>query len=203
MQISAAGHRGCCRRHVPAVAARLPGCRPGCPPWLPPPRLFWPPSRPMSAMCWRSWLTASPPLRPASRASSELNSWALPDSCAARPPLAAISRCLSSSIEAKPRLLLPWFWFWLAMESLRVQPPDWRQRPSSRSDADGGGMAANVASSGSLRFLILPPRTMVHACARRTLLPQPNRVNAMRKGHATVRRSLHPISPRVRSAWLR
>jgi hypothetical protein len=40
------------------------------------------------------------------RASSGLNSCALPEACAARPPLAAIARCLSWSIEAKPRLEL-------------------------------------------------------------------------------------------------
>jgi hypothetical protein len=56
-------------------------------------------------MCSRFWLTASPPLRPASRASPESNSWAVPFACAALPPLLAISFCLLRSIEAKPRLL--------------------------------------------------------------------------------------------------
>src|SRR3954469_14429316 len=56
-------------------------------------------------MCWRSRLTALPPLRPASTASSRSNSWALPLSWAARPPLLAISRCSSGSIAAKPRSL--------------------------------------------------------------------------------------------------
>jgi hypothetical protein len=37
-----------------------------------------PPSRPISAICSRSWLTASPPFRPASRASRESNSCAVP-----------------------------------------------------------------------------------------------------------------------------
>jgi hypothetical protein len=37
-------------------------------------------------------LRACPPLRPASRASSDVNSWAVPFSWAARPPSLAISR---------------------------------------------------------------------------------------------------------------
>src|SRR5919206_4154496 len=69
------------------------------------PRL-WPPSRPMADMCARSRLTASPPFRPATRASSEVNSCAVPLAWAARPPLLAISRCLLGSIDAKPRLLV-------------------------------------------------------------------------------------------------
>src|SRR6478609_11340938 len=64
-----------------------------------------PPRRPMAAMCSRFRLTATPPLRPASRASLESNSWAVPFACAAFPPLLAISRCLLRSIDAKPRLL--------------------------------------------------------------------------------------------------
>src|SRR5205085_2191779 len=44
-----------------------------------------------------------PPLRPADRASSAVHSWAVPFSCAARPPLLAISRCFSGDIDAKPR----------------------------------------------------------------------------------------------------
>jgi len=36
-----------------------------------------------------------PPRRPAERASSAVHSWAVPFSCAARPPLLAISRCFS------------------------------------------------------------------------------------------------------------
>src|SRR5580698_5460702 len=59
----------------------------------------------MAAMCDRSRLTTSPPLRPAARASSAVNSWARPWACAAFPPLLAISRCLSRSIDANPRLL--------------------------------------------------------------------------------------------------
>src|SRR5688572_10850401 len=50
----------------------------------------------------RRWL-AMPPLRPASRASSLVHSWAVPFWCAALPPLLAISRCLARSIDAKPR----------------------------------------------------------------------------------------------------
>src|SRR5438128_4329352 len=86
----------------------------------------------MAAIRLRSWLEASPPLRPAARASSEENSCADPFSwaalppllpaerassglnscadpfwCAAWPPLLAISRCFASSIEPKPRLPLP------------------------------------------------------------------------------------------------
>src|ERR1051325_6560894 len=60
----------------------------------------------MADMWARSRLTASPPLRPATRASSDVNSWAVPLACAARPPLLAISRCLDGSIDAKPRLLV-------------------------------------------------------------------------------------------------
>src|SRR5262245_24767562 len=56
-------------------------------------------------MCSRLRLTATPPLRPASRASPESNSWAVPFACAALPPLLAISRCLLRSIDANPRLL--------------------------------------------------------------------------------------------------
>ena len=44
-----------------------------------------------------------PPLRPAARASSAVHSCAVPFSCAARPPLLAISRCFSGDIEANPR----------------------------------------------------------------------------------------------------
>src|SRR5687768_9641539 len=44
-----------------------------------------------------------PPLRPATRASSGVHSCAVPFSCAARPPLLAISRCFSGDIEANPR----------------------------------------------------------------------------------------------------
>src|SRR5262245_19416134 len=44
-----------------------------------------------------------PPLRPAERASSAVHSWAVPFSCAARPPLLAISRCFSGDIDANPR----------------------------------------------------------------------------------------------------
>lgn len=46
---------------------------------------------------------ASPPLRPAMRASSLVNSCAVPFWCAARPPLAAIARCAWGSIAANPR----------------------------------------------------------------------------------------------------
>src|SRR5262245_59486608 len=59
----------------------------------------------MAAMCSRLRLTATPPLRPASRASLESNSCAVPFACAAFPPLLAISFCFSRSIEANPRLL--------------------------------------------------------------------------------------------------
>jgi hypothetical protein len=44
-----------------------------------------------------------PPFRPAERASSAVHSWAVPFSCAARPPLLAISRCFSGDIDANPR----------------------------------------------------------------------------------------------------
>ncbi len=44
-----------------------------------------------------------PPLRPADRASSAVHSWAVPFSCAARPPLLAISRCFSGDMDANPR----------------------------------------------------------------------------------------------------
>src|SRR5690349_3040131 len=64
-----------------------------------------PPSRPIAAMCARSRLTASPPLRPATRASSGVHSCAVPFACAALPPLLAISRWREASIDAKPRLL--------------------------------------------------------------------------------------------------
>src|SRR5881394_3400083 len=60
----------------------------------------------MADMWARSRLTASPPLRPATRASSEVNSCAVPLAWAARPPLLAISRCFVGSIDAKPRLLV-------------------------------------------------------------------------------------------------
>src|SRR5262245_59404374 len=56
-------------------------------------------------MCSRLRLTATPPLRPASRASLESNSCAVPFACAAFPPLLAISFCFSRSIDANPRLL--------------------------------------------------------------------------------------------------
>jgi hypothetical protein len=131
-------------------------------------------------------------LRPASRASSELNSWALPDSCAARPPLAAISRCLSSSIEAKPRLLLPWFWFWLAMESLLGV-----SRPIGGSDhlpdppLDGGGTTANVMSCAGTRFLMHSPRKQIHRRGHGmpAVVLEPG-VNAARR-YVQVQRRLH------------
>src|SRR5262245_47345462 len=44
-----------------------------------------------------------PPLRPAVRASSAVHSWAVPFSCAARPPLLAIARFVSGDIDANPR----------------------------------------------------------------------------------------------------
>ena len=47
---------------------------------------------------------AAPPFRPAMRASSEVNSCAVPFWCAAFPPLRAISRCFCGSIEENPRL---------------------------------------------------------------------------------------------------
>jgi hypothetical protein len=51
----------------------------------------------------RSFATARPPFRPASRASSRENSCAVPRSWAAFPPRCAISRCLSALIAANPR----------------------------------------------------------------------------------------------------
>ena len=52
-----------------------------------------------AARCWRVlWL-----FLPAARASSTVNWWALPLSCAARPPWAAISRWRAGSMAAKPR----------------------------------------------------------------------------------------------------
>src|SRR5262245_21122122 len=56
-------------------------------------------------MCSRLRLTATPPLRPASRASLESNSCAVPFASAAFPPLLAISFCFSRSMDANPRLL--------------------------------------------------------------------------------------------------
>lgn len=49
------------------------------------------------------WRLNIPPLRPASRASSFVHSWAVPFACAALPPLLAISRCFLGSIDANPR----------------------------------------------------------------------------------------------------
>lgn len=66
-----------------------------------------PPARPISAMYARSWLIASPPFRPASRASAASNSCPFPDACAARPPADAILRRFSGSMVAKPRLAAP------------------------------------------------------------------------------------------------
>jgi len=66
-----------------------------------------PPSRPIAAMCARSRLTTSPPLRPATRASSDVHSWAVPFACAARPPLLAISFWRFASMDANPLLLFP------------------------------------------------------------------------------------------------
>src|SRR2546423_14526324 len=57
-------------------------------------------------MCRRFKLTFSPPFRPAARASSGVNSWALPFSWAALPPLRAISFCRWLSIDANPRFLV-------------------------------------------------------------------------------------------------
>ena len=66
-----------------------------------------PPSLPIAAICARSRLTVTPPLRPAWRASSDDHSCAVPFSWAALPPRLAISFCRSGSIDAKPRLLFP------------------------------------------------------------------------------------------------
>ena len=49
---------------------------------------------------------ASPPFLPATRASSLVNSCAVPFWCAARPPFAAIARCACGSIAANPRGVL-------------------------------------------------------------------------------------------------
>jgi len=51
----------------------------------------------------RRWWLAIPPLRPASRASSLVHSWAVPFWWAALPPLLAMSRCFARSIDANPR----------------------------------------------------------------------------------------------------
>src|SRR5436305_9096029 len=75
----------------------------------------------MADMWARSRLTASPPLRPATRASSEVNSWAVPFAWAARPPLLAISFCFAASIDAKPRLLVEAIVSPLELRALRVK----------------------------------------------------------------------------------
>jgi hypothetical protein len=49
---------------------------------------------------------ASPPFLPATRASSLVNSCAVPFWCAARPPFAAMARCACGSIAANPRGVL-------------------------------------------------------------------------------------------------
>ncbi len=56
-----------------------------------------------TAASWSIFRYRRPPFRPASRASSDVNSWAVPFSWAAFPPFEAISRCRSGSIPAKPR----------------------------------------------------------------------------------------------------
>jgi hypothetical protein len=68
-----------------------------------------PPFRPISAIWARLRLTAAPPFLPASRASPEVNWCAVPFSCAAFPPILAISRCFSGVMAAKPlfAVLLP------------------------------------------------------------------------------------------------
>src|SRR5260370_32782026 len=80
----------------------------------------------MAAMSARSRLTTSPPLRPATSASSALDSWARPCACAAFPPLLAISRCLPISIEANPRLLFGrselLVVIFLSLESMNLKP---------------------------------------------------------------------------------
>lgn len=64
-----------------------------------------PPLLPIRDIWSRSRLTAWPPFRPASRASSLVNSCALPLACAALPPLLANKRRFSGSNAAKPRRL--------------------------------------------------------------------------------------------------
>ena len=54
----------------------------------------------MATMWARSRLTAKPPFLPAPRASSEVNSWAVPLAWAAFPPRLAISFCLAASATA-------------------------------------------------------------------------------------------------------
>jgi hypothetical protein len=55
-----------------------------------------------SADCRLPWL-----MLPARRASSEVNSWAVPFAWAALPPWLAISRWRCGSIDANPRLRVP------------------------------------------------------------------------------------------------
>ena len=62
------------------------------------------PKRPIRDMWERSALTRSPPLRPAARASSLVNSWAVPFWWAAIPPFRAISRSTPSNAP----LVDPW-----------------------------------------------------------------------------------------------
>ena len=61
---------------------------------------------PLDALDLRPPRDASPPFLPATRASSLVNSCAVPFWCAARPPLAAIARCARGSIAANPRGVL-------------------------------------------------------------------------------------------------
>src|SRR5262245_36664085 len=62
-----------------------------------------PPFCPICAICARFRLRATPPLRPAARASADVNSCAVPLACARWPPLRAISCRCAASKAAKPR----------------------------------------------------------------------------------------------------
>jgi hypothetical protein len=95
-----------------------------------------------------------PPLRPAARASSALHSCAVPFSCAARPPLLAISRCFSGDIDAKPRRSLRSLVSTFISSVSKTRKPRRRRGPESPAAAGDPvheGDAARQSGSRAIR----------------------------------------------------
>lgn len=116
-----------------------------------------PPLLPIRDIWSRSRLTAWPPFRPASRASSLVNSCALPLACAALPPLLANKRRFSGSNAAKPRRLRVAF-----CPSSTVPPLD----ASMTTSLGIGGAATIVPTLKPTHFGVATTNAGKNGCAR-------------------------------------
>lgn len=116
-----------------------------------------PPLLPIRDIWSRSRLTAWPPFRPASRASSLVNSCALPLACAALPPLLANNRRFSGSNAAKPRRLRVAF-----CPSSTVPPLD----ASMTTSLGIGGTATIVPTLKPTHFGVATTNAGKNGCAR-------------------------------------